>query len=377
MFQKSQYTTLIASLILSSAVIAPSRAAIIIKNPATNYTTISKSKTTTTPIYQIGVYYFPGWKNNAYGGPYPLPWNKIAYGYSEREPLVGYYPEGDVSVTERTIQQKHDYGISYVAYDWYWDGQKTFLDHAINAHFAANNRNLEKVSILWANHSSVPRTQTEFTSMVNYWITNYFNHEEYLRIDNKPVVFIFSIDSLKNQAESFGSTTLALLNQANQMAKSAGYPGIYFVGGTGANDEAYTYAPQNGYNALSAYNYQEYQHGVYSHSYPELDQGYRNQWNWILTGSPLPYIIPMTSGWNRKPWGGSTDPLHDNSVSTPQMFAQHIQAAKTLMNVYPYKTLKTGIICCWNEFGEGSYIQPTVQYGTQYLDQVKATFATP
>lgn len=373
MLKNSHYATLVVSLIAGS-IMAPSQAAITTVKKTTSYTTIASSKTT-KPLYQIGVYYYPGWKDNQVGGAYALPWNQIA-SYPERKPLVGYYPEGDVSVAEQTIQQMHDYAINFVAYDWYWDGQKPQLDHAIKAHFAANNKNLVKVSLLWANHNSIPRTQTEFTSMVNYWVTNYFNQPEYLRIDNKPVVFIFSATMLEAQANSFGSTTLALINQANQIAKSAGYAGIYFVGGVGADATAYTFAPQSGYNALSAYNYHYYQPGAYSHSYAELDQGYRNQWSWILSGSPLPYIIPMTAGWNKKPWGGSKDSLHDNSVSTPQIFAQHLQAAKTLMNVYPSKTMKTGIICCWNEFGEGSYIQPTVKYGTQYLDQVKATFGT-
>ena len=374
MFKKSHYAVLIAGLI-SSTIISSSQAALIAKKNSNSYTTIASSSSTKS-IYKIGVYYFPGWKDNQIGGAYALPWNQIA-AYPERTPLVGYYPEGDVSVAEQTIQQMHDYGISYVAYDWYWDGQKPQLDHAIKAHFAATNKSLVKVSILWANHNSIPRTQTEFTSMVNYWISNYFNQPEYFRIDNKPVVFIFSVNFLEAQANSFGSTTLTLLNQANNLAKAAGYTGIYFVGGAGADATAYTFAPQSGYNALSAYNYHFYQANVLSHSYSELDQGYRNQWSWILSGSPLPYIIPMTAGWNKKPWGGSKDALHDNSVSTPQTFLQHLQAAKTMMNVYPSKTLKTGIICCWNEFGEGSYIQPTVKYGTQYLEQVKATFGAP
>ncbi|MBK7050726.1 MAG: hypothetical protein IPH54_08055 [Rhodoferax sp.] len=28
------------------------------------------------------------------------------------------------------------------------------------------------------------------------------------------------------------------------------------------------------------------------------------------------YVVPMTSGWDKRPWGGSKDPEHDNSIST-------------------------------------------------------------
>ena len=144
MFQKTHYVALITCLLYFAA-ITPTRADTTRFTKSASYTTIPSSKTTKS-IYQIGVYYYPGWKDYQYGAAYALPWNQIAP-YAERKPLVGYYPEGDVSVAEKTIQQMHDYGINYVVYDWYWDGQKTFLDHAIKAHFAANNKNLENIEI--------------------------------------------------------------------------------------------------------------------------------------------------------------------------------------------------------------------------------------
>jgi len=91
----------------------------------------------------------------------------------------------------------------------------------------------------------------------------------------------------------------------------------------------------------------------------------------------VPYIIPMTSGWDKGPWGGSTDKEHDKSISTPDTFEKHLRAAKARMDSYPSQSMKTGIICCWNEFGEGSYIEPTKKYGTQYLERVKKVFRTP
>jgi hypothetical protein len=33
-----------------------------------------------------------------------------------------------------------------------------------------------------------------------------------------------------------------------------------------------------------------------------------------------------------------------------------------------------GVICCWNEFGEGSYIEPTQKNGFSYLEKIKKVF---
>lgn len=336
-----------------------------------------------SPGYEIGVYYYPGWKEDQVGAVSAKPWQVIKE-FPELEPMLGWYPEGSVSVAEQQLQWMHDYGIDYVVYDWYWDGKRTYLEHGLAAYFQAFNNNLVKFSLLWANHDGRPRSLDEFTDMVRYWVSNYFPREQYLRIDGKPVVFVFSAQMLLTESKKFGKTTKELLQLADELAKEKGLPGIYFVAGGGAvAPMANQYAPKNGYNALSAYNYHNGSSGKYipnapvSHSYEELDTGYREHWNWILKNSPLPYIVPMTSGWDKRPWGGSKDSLHDNSISSPESFEQHLRAGKALMDKYPGKSIKTGVICCWNEFGEGSYIEPTKKDGFSYLEKVKKVFGSP
>ncbi len=111
-----------------------------------------------------------------------------------------------------------------------------------------------------------------------------------------------------------------------------------------------------------------------AHSYKELDMSYRDQWQWMLKNSEGLYIVPLTSGWDKRPWGGSSDPFHDNSISTPDQFEEHLMAAKKLMQAQPKRTKKMAVICCWNEFGEGSFIEPAKQYGFGYLEKNRTVF---
>jgi hypothetical protein len=112
-------------------------------------------------------------------------------------------------------------------------------------------------------------------------------------------------------------------------------------------------------------------------SYAELDEVYREHWNWFMGYGDLPYVVPMTSGWDMRPWGGSADPKRDLSVSTVKQFVLHLKSGREVIQRHYDKTLGLGVLCCWNEFGEGSYVEPTKLLGTRYLDAIRSVFLPP
>lgn len=329
--------------------------------------------------YQIGVYYFPGWKDKQIGAPSDFPWEPIK-AFPEREPLLGWYDEGSDAVMRQQLTWMRTYGIDYVVFDWYFSiNDKLQLEHALAAYLRAPNRDQVKFSLLWANHDKVPKNMANWEAMVRYWVKNYFFRPEFLRANGKPVVFVFSAHHLMTHAATFGATAKNLLDKAQVIARAAGLPGINFVAGAGATVPIISStAKATGYQAFSAYNYH---HGPDktrpSHNYAELDEGYREHWKRFAAQGNLPLVVPMTSGWDNRPWGGSKDLLHDNSSSTPEEFRKHLQAAKSFMDANPALTGRTGVICCWNEYGEGSFIEPTKAMGFRYLEQVLKTFGNP
>lgn len=326
--------------------------------------------------YSIGVYYFPGWTEapDEWWNP---PWEKIKP-YPDREPLLGWYPEAEIRIAEKHINWMHDYGIDFIVYNWYWSGNKVKLDHALQTYSKARNNHLVKFSILWANHSQVPENLSQFTGMVDFWITSYFKNKQFMLIDGKPVVYIFSPEQLRDNARKFGKSTRALLDISRDMAKKAGFKGIYYVACTQASDYwVKSFIPESGYDAMSAYNYHRgysgfYEKGGLSTKFSELAAGYKQSWSWILNNSQLPYFVPVSAGWSKKPWGSHTP--HDESISNPTSFRKHLVDAKDIIDRYPDKTMKTVVICAWNEFGEGSYIEPTKKWQFQYLQAIKDVF---
>jgi Glycosyltransferase WbsX len=330
------------------------------------------------PAVNLGVFYYPGWKDDV-PGAHPKPWDRIKP-YSERKPLLGWYREGDVDVMKQQLQWMQGAGIDFVVFDWYWDGSRPWSAHALDAYLQAGNAQV-KFAVMWANHGEAPKSAMFFESMARHWVDRYLHRSDYLRIEGKPVVFIMQGADLNMKASRFGSSAQELLARAQQMAREAGLPEILFVSGGGGGSLLPGDSPKpSGFGGYFAYNYHSGPNGQVAgqsrltRGYDELDQAYRSHWDWMVKRANAPYMLPLTSGWDKRPWGGSKDPLHDASMASPAQFRAHLLAARSVLEANPRRTFSTAVVCCWNEYGEGSFIEPTEQAGARLLDEIKGVF---
>ncbi|MDC6166633.1 glycoside hydrolase family 99-like domain-containing protein [Paucibacter sp. XJ19-41] len=332
--------------------------------------------------YKIGTYYFPGWKNNQLGNARPLPWESIK-GYTDREPMLGWYAEDSPGIMTQQLKWMREYGVDYVVFDFLWSrNSQPLLTAGINAYMATSTRSNVEFAIMWANHTDYKFSLSQFRTLFRFWAKTYFLRSDYLKVDGKAVVHLFSADIFNKNAAAIGMTPAALMAVADQISKAEGQGGVSFIGGVGGGSQTFDYSSTSGYAGFSAYNFHSpasialapYRPTNVSRSYAELDLSYRNQWDWMLANSSGLFVIPMSSGWDKRPWGGSTDHLHDDSRATPAEFRAHLLAARQKMDEQPARSQRMGVICCWNEFGEGSFIEPTKVDRFQYLEQVRDVF---
>ncbi len=323
------------------------------------------------PKARLGVYYFPGWRDHTPAAPSNYPWEPIKK-FPEREPLLGWYSEGDTDVMAAQLDTMARNGLSFVAFDWYWGGDnRVYLGHALDAYLSLTNRRGVAFSLLWAIHGDAPVSVSNFDRMVDYWVRHYFDSSSYLKVDGKPMVTVFSSALLEERAAKMGLTAAQLLARADKRVQEEGLPGIYFVAATASDEAGFKQVSLrgSGYSAVSAYNLHWWPGQPHSsHSYEELDNAYRSHWSRYRSIGQLPLVVPMSSGWDKRPWGGSDDALHDHSLGTADEFEAHIRAGvqEVIKGGPPY----LGVICCWNEFGEGSYIEPTKKLGDSLVKRV-------
>ncbi|MCO5052537.1 MAG: glycoside hydrolase family 99-like domain-containing protein [Verrucomicrobiae bacterium] len=319
---------------------------------------------------EVGVYYFPGWNTAS-------QWQPIQR-FPERRPVLGWYREGDPEIADWHIKWAVEHGITFFAYDWYWSQGARFLEHALHdGYFKARYRRLLKFCLLWANHNP-PQTSSleDCRAVTHYWIENYFRRPEHLTFDGRPVVIIFSTDRLTADLGSAG--VKRAFTAMREECQRAGLKGLYLIACVGDVGGARR-AAEEGYDAVTAYNWPHLGmtgEGKFA-PYAELVPAYRRQWEHLLAESPVPLTpLPISGGWDSRPWHGENNLVRFDR--TPQLFQQHLRDAKAVIELQPSqpRLAPAALIEAWNEWGEGSYIEPQAEFGFGYLDAIRSVFTT-
>ncbi|MCC6485678.1 MAG: glycoside hydrolase family 99-like domain-containing protein [Armatimonadetes bacterium] len=326
-------------------------------------------KPVSTGDYLVGCYYFPGW--HTYGR-----WSVLDQ-FPERRPVLGYYREGDPEVADWQIKWAVEHGIGFWIYDWYWSAGERKLDHALHdGFFKARYRDMMKFCLLWANHNPPGSSSPEdMEAVTQYWIDNYFKRSEYLKIDGKPVVVIFSPGRF---TEDMGrESTRKALEHSREMCRKAGLAGLYFVACTYPEKDAIWQMEQEGYDALSGYNYPPAgSNGNRVAPYADMVDAYPDYWKQIDEMASIPYIPVTEPGWDSRPWHGDKDRVRTGK--TPQLFEKMLENARGFEDAPARRKLggkKIVFIEAWNELGEGDYIEPHREWGFGYLDAIRQVFS--
>jgi hypothetical protein len=347
---------------------ARSRAAVTFspKLPAPKTAYVPEPKPLRGP-YEVGVYYFPGWKSAS-------QWRPLQR-FPERKPVLGWYAEGSPEVADWHIKWAVEHGLTFFAYDWYWAQGARQLEHALHdGYFQARYRSLLKFCLLWANHNAPGSSSLDdCLAVTRYWIAHYFHRPEYLTIEGRPAVIIFSTDRL---TQDLGSAQVkrALAAMRDECCR-AGFKGLYLLACIGNVGQA-RQAAEEGYDAVTAYNWPGLgmTAGELFAPFASLLDGYRRHWRDLREQTDLPLLLPICGGWDSRPWHGDHKLVRYGR--TPALFRRHLLDAKQLLDGQSARSEidRMVLVEAWNEWGEGSYIEPHKEFGFGYLDAIRAVF---
>lgn len=320
--------------------------------------------------YDLGAFYFPGWSTSG-------RWQPIR-NYPCRKPILGWYDEANPECADWQIKWAVEHGVKFFMVDWYWVRGQRQLEHWVHdAFMKAKYRKYMKWAVMWANHNP-PKTHSleDWRQVTQYWIDNYFGMPEYYRIDNRPAVFLWSP---RNVREDLGGSSQAagLYALSQEMARKAGYPGITFVAmSSHETPQRVDELKAEGFHALTSYHgFQLAWRQAHSDYFPYagiLDTC-REVWQQQDQRSQgLPYFPIVDTGWDARPWHG--DKTMVAYGRTPELFGKLCRMARQYCDETGKRIVAIGP---WNEWGEGSYIEPYAEYGFQDLDQLRAAFCEP
>ena len=321
--------------------------------------------------YRIGTYYFPGWGR-------PASWAPIDNAAPWRKPLLGWYDEANPEIADWQIKWALEHGISYFLVDWYWNQGQTSLMHWVEGAYAKSRfRGQFQWAVMWANHNPAgSHSEADWRKVTQYWIDHYLKTPEYLKIDGMPAVFIWNPSGIR--ADAGGSEQAAKWYATSQeMAKAAGLPGIRFVAmNIAADGQSATPIKNEGYWGETHY------HGWYGAQQSAPDP--RNfPFSHIVDQSPagwdrraaamaeagMKYLPVADTGWDSRPWHGDSSMVVTGR--TAGEFERLLKLAKTWLDAHGQTDLVLGP---WNEWGEGSWLEPNCEHGFSLVDAVRKTF---
>jgi hypothetical protein len=369
---------------------------------------------------EIAAYYFPNYhqdaRNAAWHGMGWTEWNLVRHaqprfpGHNQPKiPLWGYEDESDPAVMEKKISAAADHGVTSFIYDWYWYEDGPFLNRCLDEGFlaASNNRRL-KFALMWANHDWAeihPATRVQpypvrmsgqlsekaFIEATDYMIAHYFVHPSYWRVEGG---LYFSFYELMGIVKGFGGigNTKRIMDDFRDRVKAAGLGelhlnaviwGVQILPGETmiANPDELVQAL--GFDSVTSY---VWIHHVEMNEFPQTGYAWCREeafkvFEKIRKEFTVPYFPNVTMGWDSSPrtiQSDVFDPLGYPFIpvlegNTPDEFKKALEQAKIFIGD---STAAPRILTinAWNEWTEGSYLEPDTRNGMGYLEAIREVF---
>lgn len=381
-------------------------------------TYIGGEQNDTIPMH-IACYYFPGYhaepKMEQFYGPNWTEWELMKRAEprfpGHRMPITpawGMEDESKPAAMAKKIEAAASHGIDSFIFDWYWYEDEPFLNRPLDDAFLGQVAEFPNFtfSIMWANHDwtdifpaksySAQKlffkgavTWEEWEHLTDFVIENYFTHPQYWKIGGKPYFSIFHLPTL---LKGFGGIegAASALSHFEAKAIRVGLPGIHFccpfhrVGAQldlDAMDNIEEILAQLAMSSFTHYaliNFYEMPAFPFS-EYADYVDDLKGSWSKFADSAEVSYYPSISMGWDSTPRTVQSSAYKQGDYpfmpiargNTPAQFKRALQLGKNFLIERP-ESEQILIINAWNEWTEGSYLEPDAEFGMAYLEAIKA-----
>lgn len=368
--------------------------------------------------------FHPTPENDRWWGPGFTEWTNVA----KAKPLfrghvqpripadLGFYDLRLPETREQQAQMAREAGVEGFCYYHYWFGDgRQLLERPFNEVVASGNPDFP-FCICWANHTwsnktwerksavqknsvlmeqTYPGTEDDIAHFNS--LLPAFRDKRYMTVDGKLIFVIYDPIKFRN--------VRGFIDTWRKLAEENGLPGFHFVGMTPStltvkvNDDGSTQRVMPnlksseqifkdvlamGFDAVNSFGkrrgemlyegkYKNLAKTVLRHiGLPTGSMRYdyeRTVCNYFAPEDAWENVYPtILPQWDRTPRVSSYDGVYVNA--TPEKFEQHIKQA---LNIIKDKQPEHRILFLksWNEWGEGNYVEPDLQWGHGFLDAIR------
>lgn len=360
-------------------------------------------------------------ENDKWWGPGFTEWTNVAKARplfkGHEQPKIpadlGFYDLRLPETREQQAQLAREAGIEGFCYYHYWFGGKQLLERPFNEVVESGNPDYP-FCLCWANHSWSNKTWNRKSNMqsnsmlmeqtypgyeddVNHFMTLLpaFKDKRYITVDDKPLFILYNAWDHTRVKE--------WIKTWRQLAKDNGLPGLHLVcmcdatltfklnaDGTKtrvmpnveSSAELFQTILDMGFDAVNSYGKRRGEmlsEGKWKNIFKTVLRkagmpiGHRFDYAKTVKGffppedkweNVYPTILPQ---WDRTPRVSSYDGVYVNA--NPDAFEKHVKDAVDVISNKDDEH-KILILKSWNEWGEGNYVEPDVEFGHGWLDAI-------
>lgn len=289
-------------------------------------------------------FYYP-WYGNPQGpsGRW-FHWERVSYasiGTSTDYPLLGPYDSWDPRVVRSHIAMAKAAGIDGFVCSWWGIG--SFEDEAFARMLdvaASEGFNLTIYYESIRGDREPPSSQV--VEELSYVIRKYSNHPAFLKIEGKPVIFVYAVEAY-GRKPSFWADVLA------EVRGSTGVDAIFIA-------DTFNTAYLEAFDGLHTYN------PIWIKDHATV---YAEEARLVRA-----YVPPGAAAFYRRLWVATVNPGYDDrKIRSPGAYVPREGGG------YYRRTWEAALasapdiilICTWNEWHEGTEIEPSREYGFEYL----------
>jgi hypothetical protein len=373
--------------------------------------------------YEIGAYYFPGYHTDrrvsSWHGKQWTEWDLVRAARPRfrrhrqpRIPLWGYQDEADPNVMKMKAEVASSFGINHFIYDWYFYQGEGFLNRSLDEGFLnINGGPAVKFALMWANHDWVnihPASLTglqpvllsgsvgkrQFDAMTSVLVSRYFGSPHYWRINECPYFSIYDLSTLLKGLGGVEGAARAIKGFRRKV-EAAGHGGLHLnlvnwqekLVGSGQKIQNLSGVIRAlGFDSLSSYVWIHHckLDAFPAENYTSVMDRNRSYWEMTSEAFDIPFFPNVTVGWDASPRTIQTDAFENRGYpfmsvlnnNSPENFKRALLAARQHIELKGL-TPKHLSINAWNEWTEGSYLEPDTANKFRYLKAIREVFGKP
>ena len=301
----------------------------------------------------VGVYYYPWYGSDFHGGQY-LREHLVPV----QQPTLGEYDDMDPAVVAKHIAWSEYAEIDVWVASWW--GPRSREDQTLLGHILPHpDLGSLRIAVIYET-VGLTNQFTDYSAVsghISYLAANYFDDPHYLRIDGKPVLFVYLTRVLAHEGQL--TNTIATMRSA---AQAAGHD-LYIVGDQAFGTPA---GPPASFDELDAItNYDVYGsmgvHGFAGQAAVDAYFAAQDQWRALANAAGVDYLPAITPGFNDTGVRQGHDPVSRQLTTESDfgsLFASMLALAQDRTDGDAHDLV---MVTSWNEWHEDTQIEPVTE----------------